>query len=357
MRGKRDGATGSAFATLTAQGQARRLRPLAVAALESYGIHAAKLRLLRHFENTTYRVDVQPSNDFPPPVGPYAPNRFLLRVHSPSYQTAATIHSECLWLQTLRQEVQLSVPDPVKTRDGQFCPTISVPGVPSPRLCSLLRWMTGHHCYRSLSPEHVTRLGRLMARLHLHAQQWKPPVAFQRRRWDWDGLFGMEGGFGVPSSEAWTLLPEPYYTPLRRMADELADTMQALGSGPEVFGLIHSDLSLSNVLFGGGEARAIDFDDCGFGYWLYDMAIPLRRWRWATEWPMIRQAFLIGYTEMQPLPTGLWRHLDTFMAGRGVITSLWAVGKAKDHSGLRRDLTSWLEAALRFIAQYNQTKH
>jgi hypothetical protein len=57
------------------------------------------------------------------------------------------------------------------------------------------------------------------------------------------------------------------------------------------------------------------------------------------------------------LPAGLWRHLDTIMAGRSVIIALWAVGKAKEHTRLRRDLTVWLETAVRFIAQYNQTKH
>ncbi len=130
----------------------------------------------------------------PLPEGPYIPNRFLLRLHGPGYQTAATLHSESLWLQTLRQDAELPVPEPVVTREGQFCVAIRVPGVPSPRFCTLLRWMTGRHRYRNLSPPQVKQLGRLMARMHLHAQHWKPPAGFQRRCWDGEGLFGTTGG-------------------------------------------------------------------------------------------------------------------------------------------------------------------
>ena len=44
---------------------------------------------------------------------------------------------------------------------------------------------------------------------------------------------------------------------------------------PGTFGLIHADLHLDNTLFADGEARLIDFDDCGFGYRIYDVAVAL----------------------------------------------------------------------------------
>jgi len=42
-------------------------------------------------------------------------------------------------------------------------------------------------------------------------------------------------------------------------------------------GLIHADLHLGNALFWSDEVRVIDFDDCGFGYWLYDIAFALKQ--------------------------------------------------------------------------------
>ena len=40
-------------------------------------------------------------------------------------------------------------------------------------------------------------------------------------------------------------------------------------------GLIHADLHYENFLFHDGVARAIDFDDCGWGFYLYDVAVTL----------------------------------------------------------------------------------
>lgn len=41
------------------------------------------------------------------------------------------------------------------------------------------------------------------------------------------------------------------------------------------FGLIHADLRLANLLVDGELTRIIDFDDCGFGWYLHDLASAL----------------------------------------------------------------------------------
>ena len=61
--------------------------------------------------------------------------------------------------------------------------------------------------------------------------------------------------------------------------------MEDWGKEPDVYGLIHADLGTkANVLFNKGEARAIDFDDGGFGYWTYDLAVPLCDWEGEDVW-------------------------------------------------------------------------
>jgi Ser/Thr protein kinase RdoA (MazF antagonist) len=44
---------------------------------------------------------------------------------------------------------------------------------------------------------------------------------------------------------------------------------------PLVFGLIHADLRLANLMVDDQGLTAIDFDDCGFGWWVYDLASAL----------------------------------------------------------------------------------
>ena len=52
-------------------------------------------------------------------------------------------------------------------------------------------------------------------------------------------------------------------------------TTGKLAQTPGSFGLIHSDLHCENFLFHNGVVRAIDFDDCGWGFHLYDLAVTL----------------------------------------------------------------------------------
>ena len=71
-----------AYAQLTYLGQVRRLRQLAYAALRQYGVTDARMQLITHGENTTFRVDT-PSAIFDPGSDVFTPNRYLLRIHRP----------------------------------------------------------------------------------------------------------------------------------------------------------------------------------------------------------------------------------------------------------------------------------
>jgi Ser/Thr protein kinase RdoA (MazF antagonist) len=332
------------FDQLTYRGQVRRLRRLAQAALAGYGLDDARLKLIGYGENTTFRV-VTPGAA-PAPGDPYTGNCYLLRVHRPGYQTAASIASELAWLAALRQD-GLVVPEPVPATNGQLLTEASAPGVPEPRCCSLFRWMRGRKTGQ-VRLQHFAALGRLMAHLHAHAAQWPLPPGFSRRRWDWEGLFGDDAGFNLPAAEVWALLPESNAGRFRAVADQARQVLDELGQGPDACGLLHADLSLGaegNVLFAGGEARPIDFDDCGFGYWVYDLAVPLAHWRLEESWPRIRDALLDGYSQVRPFPAGQLVHLDLFMVARHVSEILWATDLAQVNPGFRAELPAWRDWA------------
>src|SRR4029450_890805 len=66
----------------------------------------------------------------------------------------------------------------------------------------------------------------------------------------------------------------------------------ALANDGGVHGLIHGDLHHKNVLFHRGEARAIDFDDCGWGFHLYDLAVTLSELEDRPRYGELRDALL-----------------------------------------------------------------
>jgi Ser/Thr protein kinase RdoA (MazF antagonist) len=104
------------------------------------------------------------------------------------------------------------------------------------------------------------------------------------------------------------------------------------------FGLIHADLHLDNALFWRDEVRVIDFDDCGFGYWLYDIAVALWELRDRNDCEHFRSALIDGYTRHRPLPPGDLAHLDDFIATREVAFGLWFTGTAQVNPLFRAEL-------------------
>ena len=91
-------------------------------------------------------------------------------------------------------------------------------------------------------------------------------------------------------------------------------------------GLIHADLHLGNALFQGGEVKLIDFDDCGTGPRLYELAVALWELRDRPDQAVFRDALLAGYRTHREIDV---THLDDFIALRQVAFDLWFTGTAQ----------------------------
>ena len=341
------------FEELTYHGKLRRLRQVACAALDAYGLAEAQFKFITNTGNSIFRVYAP--NPAPVKVAHdlFFDNQYVLRIHQPGYQTAEEITSELEWLSALRRDAELPVPEPVPTVNGELLVKVAAPGVPGVRNCSLLRWMKGRMLTKSVLPHHFRAVGRLMAQLNEHAVQWQPPRGFTRRHWDWDGLFGDTAGFGVPAQVLWAEIPESDFEPLETVTRHVRQVMDELGKGKDVYGLIHSDLAVQdNMLFRGGEARAIDFDDCGYGYWMYDIAVTLSDWQEDDSWPTIRDAVIGGYREIRSLPEEQLAYLDQFMAARHGTIMMWATGFAHLFPKYRDGAYRWREGAARHVRRY-----
>ena len=38
--------------------------------------------------------------------------------------------------------------------------------------------------------------------------------------------------------------------------------------------------------------RLIDFEDCGYGYWMWDFGVIFSQWPWTPDFPQLRDAFV-----------------------------------------------------------------
>jgi Ser/Thr protein kinase RdoA (MazF antagonist) len=303
------------FATLSYRGQIGRLRRLAEAALREYPVAAVRLVPLRHDENTTFRVDGARGD------------RSVLRIHrvtgSPFHppRTTAEVASELMWLSALGRETDLSVPEPIAARDGSLACVARTEGVPEERTCVLFRWRIGRFIDAGLRPAHLASVGRLIAELHEHAIGFRPPTGFER--WRVGHLDDAVVAYALDE------VGEPFGSAAAMTVGEVLElvrlTQDELGTGPDSYGLIHGDLHQDNYFFNGNEVRAIDFDDCGWGWFAYDLMVPLSELRGRTDYDDLRGALFDGYASVRPLPADLNRSVEIFAMLRGLQLTLWLI--------------------------------
>jgi len=290
-------------------------RRIAVEALAAYPVESTEVRLLGDAENVTFRVDTGDGE------------RLVLRIHRTTgtpihpVRTRAEVAAEMAWLAELQGDLGARVPGPVATRDGSLVTAVEIAGLPEPHSCVLLRWVAGRFRDASLTPTAMAAVGRLTAQLHEHATHFAPPSGFQR--WEIDDVSPAVSAF-VIDTMAEVRGPDAAAL-VTRALDRVREAQERLEQSPATFGLIHGDLHQENYLFDHGRAGAIDFDDCGFGYYLYDLAVTLSEVGGRAHTSALRDGLLAGYQEVRPLPPGLDEHLPAFLSLRELKLTLWFV--------------------------------
>lgn len=246
-----------------------------------------------------------------------AGEQFILRVGAFDGHPVAEQRAELLWLYALGRDTDLAVPIPIPTTRGEPLILAEAPGVPDPRPCVLFRRLPGHPPTGTLRPEVAARLGAVTAQLHRHAERFVPPPGFARPSWGWDRLFGPSSVLAMAS------LPARDRAILAEAGIHVAERLAALGTGPPVWGLTHADLHIGNLLIDHGRVGVIDFDDCGWGYYLLDIATVLSSLRRVVPdshtYAALRAAYLSGYAELRPLPPALDAQLPTFAVLRAMV--------------------------------------
>lgn len=289
-------------------------------ALEAYAVPVTRIAPLKNVYNTTFRV-VAKNGD-----------RYVLRISHPRRAAVDVVRSELLWLVALRHEVGLRVPEPVRNRDTQYVTVLADAEAPRPCLCALFHWTDGRFLSRTLTPGHLLRVGELVARLHDHAAHWEQPADFIRPRVDnlnplqqeRDDAFDPAIAASVVETVA-SVSTRGHGAVVAAVIEKAWAVLQGLGEGPADFGLIHADVHQWNYLFHHGQVGVIDFDDCGFGHWLYDLAVTLYCLADRPDFAALKNAFLSGYRQSRPLSVGQERHLETFMALRRLQDLLWVI--------------------------------
>ncbi|MDE3027065.1 MAG: phosphotransferase, partial [Paracoccaceae bacterium] len=149
------------------------------------------------------------------------------------------------------------------------------------------------------------------------------PEGFARPSWDEVGLLGPEPFWGrFWENPALTSAETGLLQTARVRAMEKLAIYRAAGAD---YGLIHADLMRENILVDGARVWLIDFDDCGFGFRLYDLATLMLQNLGEPAYPDLVQAALDGYGAVRPLGATDVALLPMFVMLRCFASCGWAV--------------------------------
>lgn len=315
--------------------------------------------------------------------------RYILRVNWPDRKFLAFVRSEAAWTADLHRRglpVAHAIREPEVIRlDGALRMAPSL-------ICTLISYLDGEQITGTdFTPAHAAATGRVMAQLHLAGQTFIPDANFERFRLDFDGLFGARSIYQLDAGgEA---LLAPHRPVLDAVMSRVADVFARLDAESGAFGLIHGDLKPDNMLFAApDQPRLLDFDDCGWGYHLYEFAPLLLFTRppyspdqssktndtsvsvmnpprpddgteprsdgeglgVRARYHALKSAAWKGYTTVRPLPDWQFDALETLVAGRFAASCLW-VASHHDHPAYRDNAPAILAERISRLKRFIET--
>ena len=304
------------------------LRAIAERALDEWDICAAQLELISISENTVFRVDTDTGETY------------VLRIHRPGYHTLTELNSEQQWTAALKQ-AGIGVPLPRLTRDDHGYATVPVPESTETRHVGIVEWFEGitlsSIMAKTPDPQdlalHFDQLGRIAAQIHNQAISWQIPEDFQRHAFDADGLMG-----DAPFWGPFWVLPELKPAERKHILNArhvIHCTLSDYGKEEGTYSLIHADLHPHNLLVNGDQLHVIDFDDAGFGWHQYEIAVALDAYRNASHFEVFRDALIAGYRSERALSDTAIELLPMFLLIRSLALLGWLHERPEHNRGNR----------------------
>ena len=300
------------FYQLTPIQQAERLKKLAQKAITAWGFgQEVELHMIRHRENAVYKVTT-------------AGKDYVLRIHRYGYHSDDALRSELQWMAAL-SDSGIATPEIIKTRQGEAFTIAETKDVPEPRQVDLFGWINGVPISDLTDKKDELAMhrsiGELMAGLHNHAGDWTPPGNFIRHAWDGEGLLGENPVWG----RFWELkhFNEEQRKKIIAARAIAGKQLEDFGRTDDRYGLIHCDFLPENLLKDGETVRIIDFDDCGYGWHMFDIATSLFTYATLDNIEDIKASFIRGYRSQRELSDEQLAYYDLFLLLRLMTACGW----------------------------------
>ena len=296
-----------AYDTLTRLGRIRRLRTIALKALDYYDLDVKVVSFLTTETNTMFHVRTGTGG------------RYVIRIYTDEHTTLRENQAEMYWLNAIKRDTDLKVTEPIPRRDGTYISVVSAQGVPGERRCVLFNWIPGRPLENDLSPDKYFKYGRILAKLHNHASSLKPlPPEIQPKKWDKVFYYPDEPVI-YNDPEYSHLFPPERIQILDEVIRKANVVFEVLFADQEGQILIHGDLHYWNIHYHRGELYVIDFEDINLGYPVQDVAVSLSYGQQREGYHAWKDAFKQGYCSIRRWPVENEETIATLIAARSVM--------------------------------------
>lgn len=260
--------------------------------LAFYGLPAdSKTTLISFSENATWLVQC-----------PRTAKKSVIRLSRPGYRSYEHITSELQWIAQIRRYVQgsnagFNTPAVMRNLRGETI-TRYRDEADREQYAVMFEFVPGHQPQVASLEQAFYQLGSISALLHSNITG-EPGDHFSRPDWNIDTAIGINGMWGC-----WRHNPAvgPETAALFSQAEiKLRKQINDYGADERVRGLIHGDLRLANLIVAEGAFYLIDFDDCGFSWYLYELACSLTLIEHHSQVERYVASWIKAYHRIRPL--------------------------------------------------------
>lgn len=295
---------------------------IAAKAVKAYPrLSQATTELLNYSENATYLVK-----------HPATGEKQVLRVSRPGYHTKMEIESELYWLNAIDADAPVNVAPPIKGKNGEYVQEVELEN--QLYHCTMFAFLKGKAPDEEKESELIRQfelLGEITAHLHEHSINYGLKLGnFHRLSWDYETILGDNPKWGR-WQDGVGITPERKAL-FQKVSKIIKDRLEQFGKGATRYGLIHSDLRLANLLVERDEIKVIDFDDCGYGWYLHDLGTALSFIEHKSYVPDLIASWVKGYRKVRNLSEEEEREIPTFIMLRRLQLVAWVGSRDNETS-------------------------